>query len=264
MINYTSKFSSFKQLAHLCVAIAASFALSVQSHAQETAEKQSGRTLWSHIKANPQLSEFAKWIELAELDEFVRGDSPVTLFAPTNKALSLLRDDERTTENARKLIKAHLVVGNMQILDQENQEQRLLALSGNTLSIYSENNAVFVEQIPVSSQSIQASNGVLYIIGEPLAPLVEKMVDTPTIRDIIRTAIRKGAPIYNEGGPEACAAIYEIAIMGVLSNPKSELEEPILKILRNALVEVRDPTTPSKEHPWIYRRALDKTLFSLD
>lgn len=75
--------------------------------------------------------------------------------------------------------------------------------------------------------------------------------------ELIQLAIERGVPLFNNGNPAACAAIYEVTCEALRTMP--ELTEESRAILREALVEMRR-TESESERAWILRRALDRVL----
>ena len=76
-------------------------------------------------------------------------------------------------------------------------------------------------------------------------------------RALIELAISRGVPIFNQGNPDACAAIYEITCRSLLESivvPESA---------RTVLLEALDKsilTTSGTRKAWILRYALDEVL----
>lgn len=76
-------------------------------------------------------------------------------------------------------------------------------------------------------------------------------------RALIEFAISRGVPIFNQGNPDACAAIYEITCRSLLES--KAVPEPARTALLRALNE-SILTTSGTRKAWILRYALDEVL----
>lgn len=74
---------------------------------------------------------------------------------------------------------------------------------------------------------------------------------------LFETAINRGAPLYNDGQPEACAAIYEVAIRAVLDLDPGALDAENRLTLQLAIARAERQSAWS-ERAWTYRRAIDE------
>ena len=76
-------------------------------------------------------------------------------------------------------------------------------------------------------------------------------------RALIELAISRGVPIFNQGNPDACAAIYEITCRSLLESivvPESA-RTALLEALNKSIL-----TTSGTRKAWILRYALDEVL----
>lgn len=80
--------------------------------------------------------------------------------------------------------------------------------------------------------------------------------DNPPVA-LITTAIQKGVPLFNEGNPQACAAIYEVACIALASMPQAPSD--LKNRLDQALAQASNTEDPSRQ-AWILRYALDDAL----
>jgi monofunctional biosynthetic peptidoglycan transglycosylase len=76
-------------------------------------------------------------------------------------------------------------------------------------------------------------------------------------RALIEFAISRGVPLFNEGLPNACAAIYEIACRSLIES--NAIPEPARASLMNAL-EKSAVTNSDTGKAWILRNGLDNAL----
>jgi hypothetical protein len=80
----------------------------------------------------------------------------------------------------------------------------------------------------------------------------------PEIELSLQRAIQRGVPVYNQGEPQVCAAIYQTALEDILLLKKSDLSESQIQIITNVLNESSD--LPSDKRAWAYRYAIDSLL----
>ncbi|EDY81975.1 Complex I intermediate-associated protein 30 [Verrucomicrobiia bacterium DG1235] len=79
-------------------------------------------------------------------------------------------------------------------------------------------------------------------------------------RQLIELAIERGVPLFNEGSPAACAAIYEVACTALLAMP--DLPDSVAASLSGALAEIKSVSSPTRK-AWILRYALDDAFAAL-
>lgn len=86
-----------------------------------------------------------------------------------------------------------------------------------------------------------------------------------TLSTVLKRAIRRGAPLYNEGNAKACMDLYAETAEQVLESPEIA-NSPIGGLLRKALEDVKEllGTEETKEDyreaAWILRRCFDEIL----
>jgi len=80
--------------------------------------------------------------------------------------------------------------------------------------------------------------------------------DASPVSDLIGLAIRRGVPLFNQGQPQACAAVYEVTAHALLRLPDDALRGGDREILAAALRAFGAEPNAS-EKAWILRRALD-------
>lgn len=92
-----------------------------------------------------------------------------------------------------------------------------------------------------------------------LEPEPELLQPPPTLSptDLIQLAISQGVPLFNNGNPAACAAVYEITCEALRSMP--EVSADSRQTLSRALARMR-ATSEAGERAWILRYALDAVL----
>lgn len=79
------------------------------------------------------------------------------------------------------------------------------------------------------------------------------------VKKVLGLAIEKGAPLYNEGQPAACAAVYEVAAASALALGGDRISKDGRAALEKA---VRDAASEgdASARAWIFRRAFDRVL----
>lgn len=86
-------------------------------------------------------------------------------------------------------------------------------------------------------------------------------IDTgPNIKAAIRVyelAVQRGVPIFNDGQPAACAAIYEIAMESILAVGTDTIGVDTANVLATGLREGREMRDAARR-AWAYRVALDE------
>jgi uncharacterized surface protein with fasciclin (FAS1) repeats len=120
----------------------------------------------------PTFSQLAGMVVDAGLVEALRG-GPFTVFAPTNDAFDKLpldvlhsvQDDEALLAT---VLTYHVVEG--EILAADLQEGELQTLAGIALQITRDGDQVLVNGNPVMAADVQATNGVIHVMGDVLVP----------------------------------------------------------------------------------------------
>ncbi|MEM9921507.1 MAG: fasciclin domain-containing protein [Bacteroidota bacterium] len=114
-------------------------------------------------------------VGLAELEDALSGDGPITLFAPTDDAFTNLPDgllSELTDDPEGKLTQALLY----HVLDSKvesgdlSDDQMTMTLQGENITVTIENGTVFINDAEVTIADIQAVNGVVHVINAVLLP----------------------------------------------------------------------------------------------
>lgn len=80
-----------------------------------------------------------------------------------------------------------------------------------------------------------------------------------TMDDYLGRAIERGVPLFNDGNPEACAAVYATALEGVAASDGFGLapdQRDNLGVWLDLAASVQDPG----ERAWAYRRIIDRLL----
>ncbi|MCA8924696.1 MAG: CIA30 family protein [Planctomycetes bacterium] len=193
------------------------------------------------------------------------GDEPLTVFAPTDAAFaklpegtvaSLLRPENK---DALKRILLHHVVQGRVYADAAAAAGQAPTLAGTELS-FGYANGLQVSGVSIVAPDVAARNGVIHVIDAVLLPPAVA-APAPTVsedpaskaRAVIELAVDTGAPLFNDGNPAACSAVYELAATALLELEGELFPQDVRRQLRAALASSEAPS----EKAWTLRRALD-------
>lgn len=203
-------------------------------------------------------------VDAAGLLEVLRGPGPLTVFAPSDDAFNKLPDGtvERLLrpengDELRALLSYHIVPGKILL-----GAQSPATLHGRSLRI-APTGSFTVDTAKVAVTDVMASNGVIHVIDKVLTPSMGAPTSRAAARTAIELAIRRGVPLFNDGQPSACVAVYEVATASLLKSHPDVLSDNARSALRDALSSVvRDRDDPIAQ-AWTLRRALDVAYDSL-
>lgn len=190
-------------------------------------------------------------------------DANLTLFAPTDKAFADLPDGTvadlllpQNRERLATILKYHVVPRRI-LLGQPEAK----TLQGGALDIRP-TGSFRVDEATVALANLRATNGVVHVIDRVLLPALPEPTPVRKAMAVIELAIERGAPLYNAGRPEACAAVYEVAARGLLDGFGDVLSKESSNRLRNALQAIRKDHR-ARSQAWTLRYALDGVYRSL-
>ena len=209
----------------------------------------------------------------AGLSETLSGTGPFTVLAPTDEAFAkippktleaLLKPENKATLTA--VLTYHVIAGRV-IATDAVKAGSTPTVEGETVAFTSAGGKVSVNVARVLSANLDTSNGVIHVIDTVLIPAkvadaIQKLSMTSP-RDIAQTAIARGVPLFNNGQPSACAAVYEVALVAMTAIPAERLDCAARSQVAAALEDGR-ATHDMKERAWVFRRALDKVMDSSD
>lgn len=117
--------------------------------------------------------------QAADLVDALKGDGPLTVFAPTDDAFAKLPEGTVETllkpENKEKLqavLLYHVVAGKImsdQVVDLTSAE----SLQGDTIDISVKMGKVYVDDAQVIAADVEASNGVIHVIDAVILPSMD-------------------------------------------------------------------------------------------
>lgn len=217
----------------------------------------------STAEAAGQFNTLLTAVEAAGLVDALKGEGPLTVFAPTDGAFAALPDgtveDLLRPENRQKLtaiLKYHVVTGEISL-----GGRRVKTLQGNEVDIRPTGDWR-VDEAKVLLADIRVTNGVVHIIDRVLLPPLPEPTAIRRAMGVIELAIERGVPLYNAHRPEACAAIYEVAAKSLLDGHKEALDDAAQERLAQALADIRKDHRASRQ-AWILRYALDDVYRTL-
>ena len=205
----------------------------------------------------------------AGLADILTGSAPLTVFAPTDEAFAklpegtverLLAEEGLTT--LERILTYHVVEGRV-YSDQALAAERVRTVNGEPVAIGLADGRVRINDAALVANDLDASNGVVHVIDTVLRPpevrvagaLPAAMTTGASAESVIRLAIQRGVPLFNNGNPGACAAIYEVTVTSLLGGgydlppaARTALEAS----LRNAARENDD-----RGRAWALRYGLD-------
>jgi uncharacterized surface protein with fasciclin (FAS1) repeats len=233
-----------------------------------------------------QFATLVTALEAAGLTQTLRGDGPFTVFAPTDEAFrklppgtveNLLKPENR--EQLRSILLYHVVPGRVSAATARTLSTAR-TVEGRSLRIRTQGSSLRINEATVVMADVGATNGVIHVIDEVLLPPTGasgdrgadreresdrdgamRTADATAARELLALALRRGVPLFNDGQPEATAAIYEVAIRGVLNADaiSAASRRTLERGLRDA-AEERD----ASERAWVLRRAIDDADRALD
>jgi uncharacterized surface protein with fasciclin (FAS1) repeats len=280
--------NSMNLLRHTCRALAAAAFVAGATTALTLAPSdllaQQGDIVETAVAAG-SFNTLATALEAAGLVETLQGEGPFTVFAPTDEAFaalpegtveSLLRPENR--EALIGILTYHVVPGRV-TASQVVELDEATTVNGADVSIRTRNGGVQVNESNVVTTDVFATNGVIHVIDQVLLP-PETMEDraqgrsrapgesrgdrgmdvrgTRAAAEILVLAIDRGVPLFNEGSPEATAAIYEVAARSVLAGDFG-LPADVERALESGLRE-GGHTHDARARAWAYRDGLDRAL----
>ena len=114
-------------------------------------------------------------VQAAGLVDALKGDGPLTVFAPTDEAFAKL--PEGTVESLLKpenkdqlvaILTYHVVAGN--IMSTDAKPGSVATLQGSDLEVSVKDGNIMIDQARVVSADIQTSNGVIHVIDAVILP----------------------------------------------------------------------------------------------
>lgn len=157
----------------LFVAVIATFAIAMSAQANH---HKSAKDIVDVAAGNPDLSTLVAAVKAADLVDALKGDGPLTVFAPNNAAFAKLPagtvEDLLKPENKDKLVDIltyHVVSGKVMAADVVEVDSAM-SLQGQNITVTVDDDKVMVDNANVIATDIEASNGVIHVIDTVLLP----------------------------------------------------------------------------------------------
>jgi|688.fasta_scaffold381450_2 uncharacterized surface protein with fasciclin (FAS1) repeats len=156
--------------------------------AAEEATAPAAQTIVEIAAGNPDFSILVELLTAAGLVETLAGEGPFTVFAPTNAAFEILAAAVGTdiegfktqtladVDFLKKTLLTHVYAGKVMAADTAALDgQEVEMVSGEKATVSSKDGAVSLtigaSVVTVVTADVEASNGVIHIIDQPLLPL---------------------------------------------------------------------------------------------
>ena len=211
--------------------------------------------------ASGRLDTLVAAVTAAGLAEAISGDGPFTVFAPTDAAFGRLPEgtiasllEPKNRDTLVRILKHHVVPGRLTAADLVGRDS-VETLAGTELELEAVRGRLLVAEAVVESADVPASNGVVHLIDRVLMPPAQ----VAPLMTLLENAVDRGAPIFNDGNPAACAAIYATALEAAVLVEGYGIEASARKRIATRLAEI-DSMTDAREQAWAYRRIIDSLV----
>ncbi|MBK8978065.1 MAG: fasciclin domain-containing protein [Planctomycetes bacterium] len=204
-------------------------------------------------------------VEAAGLVEVLRGEGPFTVLAPTDEAFGtlgadalqdLLRPENR--EQLVAILKNHVIAGSVSSAD-ALRAGSATTLGGGEMAIRLEKGRLRIGAANVLENDLLASNGVIHAIDAVLLPPAAAAIPADRRaagRLLLERTVELGAPLFNDGDPASCAALYETALLGLAGLGAELLDEAARREVDAARSDAAKAGT-ARERAWRLRRGID-------
>jgi hypothetical protein len=118
-----------------------------------------------------------------------------------------------------------------------------------------------VNNAKLLATDLDASNGVIHVIDTVLMPSDTKQAALMP-HQMIETAIREGAPLFNAGHADECAKVYMTTAKSLLSMEDHGMSTSVSRTLQTA-VNKAEHCSCSNTQAWTLRHALDSAYNSM-
>ena len=240
------------------------------------------RTIDEMISADARCSTLRTALDAAGLGAQLGKDNPGpwTLLAPSNNAFAGVPPAALSALLADKSALTAVLAGH--VLPTAIRREEMLS-QGSARTLMGDGDVAFalnagvitVADARIEVADIEAANGVIHIIDRVLLNTKSASAKSVAKGDgksdanktsfaqraatLFELAIERGVPLFNDGDPASCAALYEIAITAVVLLGDNSTTMQTGTTLSDALKAGKANADP-KERAWIYRRALDRAL----
>ena len=209
----------------------------------------------------PQLESLVNTLVAADLVETLASEGPFTVFAPTNDAFARL--DAETVEallqepgrrSLKRILLHHVVPGRLAASDLVGMESVTTA-AGTEIPLTLVKDRLLVGDAAVTTAGINADNGIVHIIDRVLIP---EAAEAP-LSTYLSRAVARGVPLFNDGSPAACSAIYAVALEAVVYADGWGVDIETRQKLSENMERVEGMGDMS-DRAWAYRRLIDALI----
>jgi uncharacterized surface protein with fasciclin (FAS1) repeats len=141
------------------------------------AEKMMNKDIVDTAASLPEFSTLVAAVQAAGLVDALKGDGPLTVFAPTNDAFAAL--PEGTVDNLLKpenkeqlqaILKYHVVSGKIKSGDIAEGSSDVTTLQGSTANVVKSETGVTIDGANVVKADVKTSNGIIHVIDKVILP----------------------------------------------------------------------------------------------
>ncbi len=231
------------------------------------------RSVAEVVGEEPRLSTLLKAVTAAGLATQlgVDNEGPWTLLAPSNEAFEALGEPAikallADPAQLASVLSAHVIPSRIRRSDMIAQGTARTLLGRDAVTFALVGGKVTAAGAGIITADIEASNGVIHIIDRVIVPGPSSSRNIPAdgtnasisgVMGLVELAIERGVPIFNDGKPEACAAIYEVTLIALVDLAREPVGNDGVERLRLALAEGEAEKDAGKR-AWIFRRAMDR------
>ncbi|MAJ47274.1 MAG: hypothetical protein CBC35_08505 [Planctomycetes bacterium TMED75] len=220
-----------------------------------------GDTIPALAVSSGRLDTLVAAVQAANLADALSSEGPFTVFAPTDEAFGRL--DEGTIEalleepgraTLARILTHHVVPGRLEARDLVELDS-VETLAGTTLPLAALKGRLLVDEAIVETANLNASNGVVHLIDRVMLPPVQ----VSPLQELMTMTIDRGVPLYNNGDPGACCAVYATALDAVTLSSGWGLTPNQIENIRGALQNANNMQDDGSR-AWAYRRIIDALL----
>ncbi len=231
------------------------------------------RSIAEIVTQEPRLATLLKAVTTAGLAAQLGGGNggPWTVLAPSNEAFDALGDETikklmADPPQLASVLSAHVIPSRIHRSDMIAQGSARTLLGRDAVQFALVDGKVTAAGAGIITADIEASNGVIHIIDRVIVPGPSGARDisaegvnasTSGVAELVELAIARGVPMFNDGNPEACAAIYEVTISALVDLARGILGNEGVERLSLALANGQAEKDAAKR-AWIFRRAMDR------
>lgn len=231
------------------------------------------RSVAEIVSQDPRLATLLKAVTTAGLATQLgsENEGPWTLLAPSNEAFAALGEETvkalmADPSQLANVLSAHVIPSRIRRSDMIAQRSVRTLFARDAVSFSLVDGRVRVSGASIISGDIEASNGVIHVVDRVIVPDLSAARNLPVegmkasasgVAGLVELAIERGVLLFNDGKPEACAAIYEVTVAAIIDLASEAVGNDAVERLRLALAEGQVEKDATKR-AWIFRRAMDR------